>query len=174
MAIGMSQIKQRRLVLDVSCHPGTKVGDYVPFFFCARSVMLYVISCANHQKLVYQGGQGPILHLEADLKKVITWTNALGVPWAFSRSNAGARSTEFWTGYAKLDKLDWSAISARDFRNPEVQELKQAEFLVHYWFPFDLVERIGVQSQAVQKKASSAIAHSAHQPPVQVLPQWYF
>jgi len=31
-AIGMSNIKRRRVEeLGVDCHPGTKVGDYVPF-----------------------------------------------------------------------------------------------------------------------------------------------
>lgn len=29
--IGMGSIKQRRLTLPVSCHPGTCVGEYVPF-----------------------------------------------------------------------------------------------------------------------------------------------
>lgn len=40
--IGMSGIKRRRVEeLEVDCYPGTKVGDYVPFYFCPRSVMLY-------------------------------------------------------------------------------------------------------------------------------------
>ncbi len=39
----MSEIKRRRVEeLEVDCHPGTKVGDYVPFYFCPRSVMLFV------------------------------------------------------------------------------------------------------------------------------------
>ena len=39
--IGMSKIKQRRLEeIEVTCHPGTMVGEYVPFYFCPRSVML--------------------------------------------------------------------------------------------------------------------------------------
>ena len=38
--IGMSNIKQRRLSLPVSCHPGLNVGDCVPFYFCPRSTML--------------------------------------------------------------------------------------------------------------------------------------
>ena len=33
--VGMSSIKRRRLEqLQVTCHPGTKVGEYVPFYFC--------------------------------------------------------------------------------------------------------------------------------------------
>ena len=61
-AIGMSRIKKRRVEsLEVDCHPGTKVGDYVPFYFCPRSIMLFVIHCANHPELVFRGGQGPQL-----------------------------------------------------------------------------------------------------------------
>jgi hypothetical protein len=41
--IGFDTIKKRRLEeLPVSCHPGTFVGHYVPFYFCPRSPMLYV------------------------------------------------------------------------------------------------------------------------------------
>ena len=46
--IGMGSIKPGRLGLPVPCHPGTRVGEYVPFYFCPRSIMLYVIHCANH------------------------------------------------------------------------------------------------------------------------------
>jgi hypothetical protein len=41
--IGMGQIKERRLALPVRCHPGDHVGDYVPFYFCPRSIMLYLV-----------------------------------------------------------------------------------------------------------------------------------
>jgi hypothetical protein len=33
--VGMSEIKRRRLEeIEVDCHPGTMVGNYVPFYFC--------------------------------------------------------------------------------------------------------------------------------------------
>lgn len=52
--IGMNQIKQRRLkVLQLNSHPDLFVGDCVPFYFCPRSVMLYVIHRANHPALSY-------------------------------------------------------------------------------------------------------------------------
>lgn len=63
VTIGMSRIKQRRLTLPVGCHPPSCVGDFVPFYFCPRSIMLFVIHCANHPDLTYRGGQGPIVHL---------------------------------------------------------------------------------------------------------------
>ena len=62
--IGMAGIKQRRLTeLILSSHPGLHVGDCVPFYFCPRSVMLYLIYQGNHPELTYRGGQGPIIHL---------------------------------------------------------------------------------------------------------------
>jgi ssDNA thymidine ADP-ribosyltransferase DarT-like protein len=47
--VGMSGIKQRRIQeLPVPCHPGTKVGHYVPFYFCLRSIMLYILCMGLH------------------------------------------------------------------------------------------------------------------------------
>jgi len=63
--IGMNHIKQRRLQLELDSHPGLHVGECVPFYFCPRSVMLFLIS-RGHQDLAYNGGQGPIVHLQAD------------------------------------------------------------------------------------------------------------
>ena len=49
--IGMSTIKQRRLMYQLNSHPGLRVGECVPFYFCPRSVMLYLIHRANHPEL---------------------------------------------------------------------------------------------------------------------------
>jgi hypothetical protein len=66
--VGMAEIKKRRLEeLDVKCHPGTKVGQYVPFYFCFRSSMLYILHRGNHPGLEYREGQRRIVHLQADL-----------------------------------------------------------------------------------------------------------
>lgn len=174
-AIGMSAIKRRRVEeLDVSCHENTKVGDYVPFYFCARSVMLFVIHRANHPELTYRGGQEPIVHLEADLHAVIQWAEAGTLAWAFSLSNAGAHYTEFRARLDALDQLNWPSIAATDFRSSEVKERKQAEFLLYERFPFDLVERIGVRSAAMHARASAAITGARHRPVVEVHPDWYF
>jgi hypothetical protein len=76
--IGMGSIKTRRLSLGIQCRPGLHVGDCVPFYFCHRSVMLFLIYHANHPDLNYRGGQGPIVHLEADLKAAVDWARQNG------------------------------------------------------------------------------------------------
>lgn len=48
--IGMHRIKARRLnELNLSCHPDLRVGQCAPFYFCPRSVMLYLIYCRNEE-----------------------------------------------------------------------------------------------------------------------------
>jgi hypothetical protein len=173
--IGMSSIKRRRVEqLDVPCHPGTKVGDYVPFYFCPRSVMLYVIHCANHPELSYRGGQEPIIHLEADLLAVVKWARRAGRRWAFSLSNAGASYTVFRSRLEELDQLGWEAISATDFRRAEVKEGKQAEFLLHSSCPLCLIERIGVRTRAIESRVRSALSRGMYKPVVEIVPEWYF
>ncbi len=55
--IGMNNIKQRRLnQLKLHSHMDLHVGDCVPFYFCPRSVMLYLIAQGNHPELTYRGG----------------------------------------------------------------------------------------------------------------------
>ncbi len=133
--VGMSGIKARRLYkLEVDCHPGTKIGAYVPFYFCPRSIMLYLLHCGNHPELDYTGGQRPIVHLVADLHEVVRWAEAHGVRCAFSDRNAGTWYTIFYKDLNHLDRIDWDAVAARDFRDPLVKEGRQAEFLVHEAF----------------------------------------
>jgi ssDNA thymidine ADP-ribosyltransferase, DarT len=172
--IGMSTIKDRRLQLPVSCHPGTMVGDYVPFYLCSRSIMLYVIHCANHVELAYRGGQGPIIHLEADLHEVVAWANGAGIRWAFTSANAGAYYTPFFNAVGDLESLNWEGIAARDFRPSDVKEAKQSEFLVHHSFPWHLIRRIGVLNLAVANQAHALTAMLAHRPPIEIQPGWYY
>jgi len=172
--IGMSSIKARRLSLPVECHKGDHIGDYVPFCFCPRSIMLYVTHRANHPELAYRGGQGPIVHLEADLGKVVAWADGDGRRWAFSLSNAGAVYAQFRCRLEQLNEVNWQAVAATDFRASEVKEGKQAEFLVHHALPWSLIERIGVSSKAIAQQAADAIREAVHRPAVEIRRDWFY
>jgi hypothetical protein len=172
--IGMGDLKASRLVRAVPNHPGTHVGDYVPFYFCSRSVMLYVIYMANHPGLAYRGGQGPIVHLEADLSHVLNWADANDRPWAFSLGNATAVFTEFRSTREQLCDLRWDLIPQHNFTDPPVKEAKQSELLVRDFFPWTLFERIGTHSDAVANHVAQLLAGAQHRPTVQRMPGWYY
>ncbi len=153
--IGMSNIKERRLDSELDSHAGLHVGDCVPFYFCPRSVMLYVIHRGNNEYLEYRGGQEPIIHLEADLLETVARADANQRRWAFTSSNAGAFYFDDFSDLNDLNSLDWGAIQATVWR--ECQETKQAEFLVEGSFPWELVSRIGVRSRRIGDRVLSTI-----------------
>ncbi|MBS0471491.1 MAG: DUF4433 domain-containing protein [Proteobacteria bacterium] len=173
-SIGMGQIKTRRLLLPVTCHQGLMVGGCVPFYFCSRSIMLYIMHKGNHENVAYRGGQGPILHLEADMHATIAWARNAGRRWAFSLSNAGAAYTEFRRDVAQLDEIDWPAVAAHQWNVGNLSHGKQAEFLVENEFPWALVERIGVQSRATYGQVQTILENAHHRPRVEIKPDWYY
>lgn len=173
--VGMSAIKARRLgELVVSCHPGTKVGEYVPFYFCPRSIMLYLFHRGNHPDLEYSGGQRPLVHLEAELHEVVEWAKTKGIRWAFSDRNAGTRYASFYKDLNRLNHLDWNAVAATDFRDALIKEGKQAEFLVHESFPWSLIRRIGTCDRIIAEQAEQALRGASHRPVVSIERGWYY
>lgn len=170
--IGMNHIKQRRMTeLQLASHPGLFVGQCVPFYFCPRSVMLYLIHMRNSD-LAYKGGQDPIVHLEADLYATVAWANANGRRWAFTLSNAGSKYFEDRADLGRLDDINWAAVTANQWSS--CKEEKQAEFLIEHGFPWGLVERIGVQTNATATQVAHALPLNGHRPTVQLLPNWYY
>jgi len=173
--IGMTEIKRRRMFeINVPCCPGTKVGDYVPFYFCSRSIMLFIIYRNNHRDMSYRGGQQPILHLQADMKEVVNWACENDVYWAFSDRNAGSYYSDFYNNVNDLENIDWSAVMENDFRDPTVKDGKQAEFLIHGSCPWYLIEKIGVIDKNVQQQVDLILQGNSHKPFVSIERTWYY
>jgi hypothetical protein len=171
--IGMAGIKLRRLrELTLNSHRGLYVGECVPFYFCTRSVMLYLIYRGNHEDLGYHGGQGPVIHLEADLRQAVAWADAQRQRWAFTLSNAGSYYFEDRNDLARLHEIDWDAVQAQKWKN--CRERKQAEFLIERRFPWELVTRIGVRSQGVHDQVVAVLRAAANKPRVVIKPDWYY
>ncbi len=173
--IGMSAIKRRRLLENsLNSHPGLMVGECVPFYFCPRSIMLYLLHRGNDPDLSYHGGQEPIVHLQADLQASIEWAHSEGKRWAFTLSNAGSSYFEDRSSLSDLHEINWNAVQANVWTNPEIKEGKQAEFLVEERFPWHLVEEIGVFSRGVYGQVTNLLAEHSHRPPVQIRNNWYY
>ena len=171
--IGMNRIKQRRLnELTLASRPGLYVGACVPFYFCPRSIMLYLIYQANNPDLAYRGGQGPIVHLESALHQAVSWAGKNTKRWAFTLSNAGSYYFEDRADLAQLGEIDWDAVQAHRWSGNK--EGKQAEFLVENAFPWELVSRLGVRSQQVYGQVHAALSAVGHRPLVEIKPDWYY
>lgn len=176
--IGMNHIKQRRLTTSLTSHPTLTVGQCVPFYFCPRSIMLYLIYQRNHGDISYRGGQEAIIHLECNLKAAVAWAEAQKRRWAFTLSNAGSFYFEDRANLAQLTEVNWHAVAADKWSGPgvdrSVKEGKQAEFLLEESFPWALVERIGVRSLATYHQVATVLTQNSHRPRLEILQQWYY
>lgn len=176
--IGMNAIKSRRLNKNIQSHPRLMVGDCVPFYFCPRSIMLYLIYQRNHKDLTYRGGQEPIIHLQADLHSTVEWANSNEKRWAFTLSNAGSIYFEDRGDPGQLDEINWKAVEENKWSGQgvsrSVKEGKQAEFLLEHHFPWHLVERIGVCSNAIAQQVYQRLSAINHRPAVEIKVDWYY
>ncbi len=169
--IGLQEIKRRRLTHKLDSHPDLHVGECVPFYFCPRSVMLYLIYKKNSQ-LTYQDGQEPIVHLEADFYETIRWAYSNKKRWSFTTSNAGSSYFDDYSSINDLDKVNWEAVSARYWQ--DCKEGKQAEFLIEQQFPWTLIKSIGVISTNIQHIVIQLLPQNTYQPDVIIQRNWYY
>lgn len=178
--IAYDSIKQRRAVRPVqkllfgNVAAGGVVADYVPFYFCNRSPMLAAI----HKGLVpgYDGGQSEVIYLVSSAEAVA----ASGLVWCFTDGHAVEGMTEFFDDLTDLPRVDWEAVGTWKWggrwllNNPDVKRRKQAEFLVHQRFPWELVQRITVFDRAMAGRVTDTLASTAHRPGVTVEANWYY
>lgn len=170
--IGMSKIKARRLAKTLNSHPSLHVGDCVPFYFCPRSVMLYMFHMNNNPEITYHGGQTPIVHLQADLYRTVEWANQQGKKWVFTNSNAGSFYFDDFNDLSQLNEVDWSSVQATYWK--DCREQKQSEFLLEELFPWTLFEAIGVYSQAQYQQVSAVLTAASHRPSMTIKSNWYY
>ncbi|MDO7084466.1 DUF4433 domain-containing protein [Pseudocolwellia sp. AS88] len=119
--IGYNHIKQRRLVRPVSVAAGGTIGQYVPFNFCPRSVMLYVIHCRHDD---FQEGQERVLHLISDIDTIkLTNENCF-----FTDIHADLDYAEQIDDFTRINELNIQRIINERYWQ-DFKEEKQAEFL---------------------------------------------
>lgn len=168
-SIGHEHIKTRRLRRDVSVAAGGKLGDYVPFNFCYRSVMLYAIYAGAVAQ--YNGGQNPIVHLVSSVETAAS----TGRPYAFTERHAELGYAQYFDSLDDLEKVDWKVMPLTYWANEEeTKEKRQAEFLVHDWFPWEGIEQIGVKTTQTKEKAETILSSAEHSPAVVLKPSWYY
>ena len=148
--------------------PDGVLGDYVPFNFCPRSVMLYVIS----QGLVdgYSEGQGRVIHLVSSVEKVIE----TGQPYLFTDRHAEPPEAEYFEGLGDLSKLRWDIIESNNWGGDIRRPIKQAEFLVHQSFPWTGVLEIGAMTKEAVEEVERIVSVAEHRPPAQLHRDWYY
>jgi hypothetical protein len=127
--------------------------------------MLYAVH-RGHQD--YQGGQDAIVHLVSSVRIAIT----LGRPWAFSDRHAELSHATHFDALSSLREVRWDVMSRMYWA--DVKEERQAEFLVHAFFPWTAVKEIGVMTSISEHRVHTSVASVQHRPIVKTTPSWYY
>ncbi len=162
VGIAHSHIKARRARRQVLAGTGGTLADYVPFYFARRSPMLYAI---DHGFVAgYTEGQRPIVHLVTSAERIAQQ----GLRFAFTDGHADMALSRFFDDLQALNQIDWQVMQA-PFWNDTAEDgdrkrRRQAEFLVHHFFPWTLVEEIGVIGRQVAHDVQQSLQASAPSP----------
>jgi len=171
--VGNQDIKERRRSRMVPVPPGGVVADYVPFYFAARSPMLYVIW--RGQVPTYQAGQEDVVYLVTTIERVA----ASGIPSVFTDRNATLGYAEFSDDLEEIDSvIDWDLMEAMIWKDQpgdwDRKERRMAEFLVHQRLPWEHVVGIGVLDDVRRARVEAILASLDERTPVRTRRNWYY
>ena len=166
--IGYAHIKERRARTAVPLGSGGMVSDYVPFYFVPRSPML--LANKSGEAPGNPDGQAPIVHLLSSTGAIID----AGLSFVFTDGHPVISGlTQFFDSVEYLDQVDWAVLKARywnDIDNDmDRKRRRQAEFLVHSFVPWNLVDRIAVLNEEVANRVKECLVSSDHKPHVAVV-----
>ena len=164
---GDADIKSRRMAKPIPF--GGTVGSYVPFYFAARSPMLYTLH--KNGKVV----QRELVYLVTSTERLIE----KGYTWCCSDMNAAKNVAKFYNTEKDLkEKINWEYMTVTDWRStddhPMRMEKRMAEFLVRHGVK--LMDFIGVYTYDEHMKTSveKNLAHEGISLPVKVSHKLYF
>ena len=172
VSIGNQELIDRRATHPVLVPPGGLLNDYVPFYFTPFSVMLRNIQTGWGG--VQRRANAEILILVSSLRHVAD----LGLPFLFTDSHAFYRWANYHDDLAKLDRIDWSILQARDFKrdpdDPAKFERYQAEALVYRHCPVSGLLGVVCYTEAVKIGVEKQVQARGLNLPVHARPGWYF
>ncbi|MBN2404901.1 MAG: DUF4433 domain-containing protein, partial [Coriobacteriia bacterium] len=169
-----TEVQRTRHSRLIPCGPGGTIHDYVPFYFGPLSPMLYQL----HTGWVggYDEGQEPLIYIVSSAQAV----RRTGVDFVFSDGHGIAAYTKWYDDLDELAEIDWDTVYAKWWRSTvddmDRQRRKQAEFLVHRLFPWQLVREIAVLNAVMEARVAKIMAEfpNAHHPVAQVRAEWYY
>ncbi|NOQ36518.1 MAG: DUF4433 domain-containing protein [Methylococcaceae bacterium] len=160
-------IQNQRKAHPVPVLPYGTLHDYVPFYFCSRSPMLYSIK------------QGNLINIQMDklvfLKSSVQTVIAVNKAFVFTDGHAIMDFSDYYNNVADLKNVSWEVVNAHYWNDfDDGRRLRQAEFLVHQFVEWQLIETIGVYSQQIKDEIMQKIQGLSHKPDVQIKSSWFF
>jgi len=159
----------------IFCGPRGTIHEYIPFYFGTHTPMM--LQLHTGQVNGYEHGQKELIYLVSTAQAV----QGNGLSFVFSDGHGYTAYTKWFDDLAQLCQVDWDAVGRRYWGAPndptgELQRKKQAEFLVHRFMDWAMVDEIAVYDAFHQQQVQALLdAYGAeHRPLVVVRRNWYF
>lgn len=172
--IAHNAIQEKRSDKKVSCEPGGTLHQYVPFYFCTRSPMLYTISQGNVSE--YDGGQEQVIYLVSTVEKV----DVNSLKYAFTDGHPIMAISEFYNDLKNIGYVNFELMNEQWWNDtdekPDRKRQRQAEFLVYKFFPWQLIAGIAVKTSTLLAEVNKIIeeANPQYKPKIAIKQNWYY
>jgi len=167
-------VQGARAAVTVTVGPGGTIHDYVPFYFGYLSPMM--LQLKTGQVAGYDEGQEPLIYLVSSAQAVAD----AGLGFVFTDGHGLAFFTDQFDKLERLDAVDWAMVYQRywsdNTNDMDRQRRKQAEFLVHRYCPWSLVQEVVVINTEMRDRvdAIQAAFPASQRKVVKVERSWYY
>jgi len=122
----------------------------------------------------YNEGTRPLIFFVSSAQAI----QQAGLQFVFTDGHAVVDISNFYDDLGELHMVNWQVIGAKWWNSnesaPDRMRLRQAEFLVHEFLPWELITHIGTRSPLIQDTVFALQAGTVHHPEVLVRPNWYY
>ncbi|WP_379967244.1 DUF4433 domain-containing protein [Epilithonimonas sp. UC225_85] len=171
--IGNSEIIDIRDTTSVRIGNYGMIGDYVPFYFTPKSIMLYNIITGYWHPLVPKRDRSEILVVRCLISDLATLPK-----WFFTDGQGNNSLTKHFNNLNFLDAIDWECIQESNFKNdaddPDRSRKYQAEFLVQSQVPLTSVESLNVYNQQAAEIVTDVLKQNNINLAVNIQPLYFF
>lgn len=163
-------IKARRRTMPVKVAPFGVVADYVPFYFAARSPMMYSIWRGNVR--TYGRSADELVYFFTTVRLI----SESGISWVTSDGNCATLTTDHYNDWTHGEAaIDWNVMQARIWKDTDEdgdrKRRRSAELLVHRAFPVSLVSGIVVKNETVAREVRQWVPQDVGG---WIVPDYYF
>ncbi|WP_370898047.1 type II toxin-antitoxin system toxin DNA ADP-ribosyl transferase DarT [Chryseobacterium gossypii] len=171
--IGNPEIIDVRSTMPVKINNYGMIGDYVPFYFTPKSMMLFNIITGYRHPLVLKRNRTEILIIRCLINDLATLPQ-----WFFTDGQGNKSLTKHYCDLTELNSIDWKCIQESNFKNdeddPDRSRKYQAEFLVHKQVPLTSIESLNVYNKYSANIVKNLLKQNNINMAVNIQPQYFF
>lgn len=150
------------------------IGEYVPFYFTPKSMMLFNIITGFHKPIVKQYPKDEIIVVRCLIQDL-----SVTGKFFFTDGQANEKTmTKHYNDLKYLSNIDWDIIQQSDFKRTSIDTDKtrryQAEFLMHEQVSVGNIESLHVYNEKAANFVKQEMAKTNALIPIHITKQYFF